>query len=152
MRNTAQTLQHITFTMDSVARKTDNLILRFPAYTAHIKFLPSFPLNDPHWRFTFFSPFPETQNSFRPPVSIPFTPSGTPQYIMANIITVYDLWHEWIVEIGKDLVKILNRAYGAAWRKYNNVQNTYLKRKMVIDQIHYIASTSYRALKKWFKR
>jgi hypothetical protein len=52
------------------------------------------------------------------------------------------------VRVGKNSVKALNRAYGAAWKKDNNVRNTYSKRKMVIDQIYHMASTSHRALKK----
>ena len=43
--------------------------------------------------------------------------------------------------VGKDSVEALNRVYGAAWRKHVNVRNTYSRRKMVIDEIYYIAST-----------
>src|SRR5450755_1950114 len=99
MRNTAKTLQHITLTIDSVARKIDNLVIRFSAYTTYIEFLPLFPPDDLHRRFTLFPFLPEIRTSPRLPVSILFTPSGAPQYTMANIITVYDLWHKWTVRV-----------------------------------------------------
>ena len=65
---------------------------------------------------------------------------------MTNIRIIFDLWHEWTVRVDKDFIKALNRVYGAAWRKYINVKNTYSRRKIVIDEIYYIASTAQRAL------
>jgi len=65
---------------------------------------------------------------------------------MTNIRTVFDLWHEWTVGVGKDSVEALNKVYGAAWRKHVNVRNTYSRRKMVIDEIHHITNTTQRAL------
>jgi len=50
------------------------------------------------------------------------------------------------VGVGKDSVEALNRVYSAAWRKYVNVRNTYSRRKIVIDEIYHIASTTQRAL------
>ena len=60
---------------------------------------------------------------------------------MANIRTVFDLWYKWIVGVGKDFVEAFNRVYGAAWKKYVNVRNTYSRRKIMIDEIYHIAST-----------
>ena len=145
-RNTTQTLQYITLKVDALDRKLGNMFIRVPAHTAQLEFQPPPLPEDPQRRPTSPPPAPGWQISPRsPPCDLP-TPDVAPQYPMANIRTVFDLWQEWTVGVGKDSVEALNRAYGAAWRKHVNVRNTYSRRKMVIDEIHHIAGTAHRAL------
>ncbi len=114
MRNTTQSLQYITLKVDSFNRKLANIVIRIPSHTARLEFLPPPLPESPQRRFTPPPPTTEMQTSPRsPPYTLP-TPDVVPQYPMANIRTIFDLWHEWTVGVGKDSVEALNKVYGAA--------------------------------------
>ncbi len=128
--------------MDSFDRKLANIIIRILSHTIRLEFLPPPLPKSLQRRFIPPPPITEVQTSPRsPPYTLP-TPDVVPQYPIANIRTVFDLWHEWIVRVDKDSVEALNKIYGAAWRKHINVKNTYSRRKIVIDEIHHITSTA----------
>lgn len=72
------------------------------------------------------------------------TAIATPQYIMDRSASkVPDIWWEWREgRGGKPSALSLNDRYGSDWRKGD--KNAYSRRKKLIDEIDYVASTQNR--------